>query len=226
MAARKITKAAPVESAPTVADVFAALIEFGSTEENTTSIKDLEMELAETIPALLPVLDSLEDAKLIDSSGRGADTQIWLIVDATEANAAEILAEAFDKTEETKVKPAAVKSATGLTRAQVAKDAATVTVTPLPVSEPVKAEEPTAVVYDFTKAYAAIKTQRDNADQDRANWTELDDVDVPALPAGVNENAWFMAHNAQGVTERDTYSARLWWLEYCGNAHFASLAAA
>lgn len=220
------------------------------------TLRALELESATLVSDLLPLLDELESAQKINSSGRGDDTLIWVLdsspatpkktrrtkaqMDAAKKEAAEQNAANSEPVESQEpVTPetpviAAVEPVQGA-------DGENITV---PVSEgsterreldaskgeslisedvvkggkfvPLVTSAPDATVrllFVLSEYIDTLKSLRDKASQDRETWTPLDDVDVPKRPEGVNENTWFHVFNSQGVTERDTYSARLWWAE-------------
>ena len=235
MAAKRSVKAAPVAETVSNEDVlvrlFVILEAFESTEENPTATQDMVDEYRNlhqvkmTDTDMFALLSELAEAKIIDGE-RGQ----WFITvpDVTEENAESIAREYLSG--------AVVESKTPAPAVEPVKAADGTNVT-VPVSEdsterreldaskgerlisedvvkdgkfiPIESEP-----FDLPKYIDSLRVQRENGSQDKENWTELDDVDVPAVPDGVNANQWFHAFNSQGVTEKDTYSARLFWAEY------------
>lgn len=103
---------------------------------------------------------------------------------------------------ETAPEPPAAQTQTGLTRAQVAKEVKTVTVT--------HAEKAPATV-NFDALIATYEAQKESASMDKENYSPPSEVRLPPLPQGVNANTWDMAYNSHGVNEHGTACARLFW---------------
>ena len=195
---------APQAEALTALEVFTALVELGSTEDNKTSIRDLEMEMAEPSFAILPVLDVLEEAKLIDVEGLGAQVSAWLTVDATPENAAEIVAEALSGVVEETPKPKARKSA-----AQVFKPAPDA----LPKGTEVTMSDGSkgTVISDEVVTIPAAKPVE--------NWqvpefeSVIPDFDgpetIPNPPKGVSPNFWYMSFYANTATARKFWADKV-----------------
>jgi len=107
-------------------------------------------------------------------------------------------AEFLDKVKD---EPKPENTQTGLTREQVAKELKTVQV------------EIPQNAFDFDNIIAILKSGRENATNDPTNYEEPAECIPAARPDGVNENVWYMAHNSFGKSPRDTFSARLFWME-------------
>lgn len=83
----------------------------------------------------------------------------------------------------------------------------------------------TSYVESLTRLIADMTTQRDNATNVRDDYTAPKEVTPPPMPKGVAENTWNAAHNAYGPSERDTLSARLFYLNRALAQHTEALAA-
>lgn len=75
--------------------------------------------------------------------------------------------------------------------------------------------------------YAEALRERNEASNEREGYRVPEEVtSLPERPYGVNENTWDMAYNAFSVSERDTLSARLFWIDRALTQHNAALEAA
>lgn len=202
MVARKTVVAKPEID---LTAVFVMLAEFESTQDNPTTTQEMVDEMGESETDVYNALSILADADLIDSiAGTRGLTCKWFInvPDVSVENAESIAREALATTDFGKVAEAPKPAVTPV----VAADGTNVTV-PVDFNDPSKGRRE----LDADKGEKLI-----GEDTYTMTWTptfsepknepyEGPEI-LPAVPAGVNENTWFMAYRA------DTETARAWWM--------------
>jgi hypothetical protein len=210
MAARKAVSA-PTLDTDVLVKLFQIVESFDSTEENPTGTTEIAEENGTTPTDTFNLLGMLADAELIDSVGRGLTAEWFISVpDVSTENAESVAREALTNFTPETPKPAtkaipkpekAIESVTGLTREQVAEEVKTVQVE-IPQND-----------VNFPTLISELRKVRENATNDPTGYVVPDEVILPPLPSGVNENTWDLAHNAFSTNARDTFTARLFWME-------------
>lgn len=215
--------AAPALDTDKLVTLFVTAESFDSTEDNPTSVQDFASELGWDETEAFSMLGILEDAELMDLSGRGLNSVWWIAVpDVSADNAESVAREALNNFTPETLKPA--RKATEAKPKAPAKPVAT----PAPAEAPKAAESPVTPVpeapkveavpkgepFNFDMIIGAINESLKHASNDPTNYVAPDEVtNLPARPEGVNENVWYMVFNAHSVNEFSTLRARLFWTE-------------
>lgn len=236
-------KNSEMPSLPTTSsEIMEAMDAFGATEANPMPLKEIASTVADTPEAVWDVLSAMEEEGTADLTGRHFDSAWWpvtapkapakparkraakKVATAKPAPVVEPVKAEEPKEETPKPSPKIFKPApdalpkgtkvtleSGAEATVIADEVVTVKVTSY-------AEGLRQIIADMTKL-------RDESSNVRDGYEAPEEVTPPQEPKGVNTNVWNAAHNAFGVSERDTWSARLWYLRKALAQHEAALAA-
>lgn len=222
MATRKPKDSAP--SSNLAVKLFVKMAEFDSNPDKPLTLPELCDEMSLTVAEILGLTEILENAELIDGSGRGNEAKWWINVpDVSEDNAESIAREALsdvvtvvETPSQPQRKTKAEKDAEDRARLEYATRAAE-------TQDEVMSQSPQVQQRD--KALPAVTPERlpeiKGLDQFKDDETGdmvyessivkhglvLDEPEsVPSCPEGVNANVWDLAHTAI------TQSARDYWM--------------
>lgn len=218
----------------------------GSTKKMPVTLDDLKsFTQLGTMDALSLMVD-MEEAGLIETEGRG-ENMVGFIPEATPVVEAPKPATPAKRKRRT---PEEMKAARDAEHAKVAYAAArdfeldalsngadpeTAAKGRESVEDELNKEEVKEPVNDAQKDvrealetfYAQASREHMDASNVRDGYVVPEEVKtLPPLPYGVNENTWDMAYNAFSVSERDTLSARLFWIKRALDQHTEALESA
>lgn len=217
----------------------------GSTKKMPVTMDDLKsFTQLGTMDALSLMVD-MEESGLIETEGRGENMVGWIpeaapVVETPKPEApkrarrTKAQMEEARKAEHAKVAYAAARDFE-LDALSNGADPETAAKGRKSVEEELNKEEAKEPVNDAQKDvrealetfYAQASRERENATNVRDGYVVPEEVKtLPPLPYGVNENTWDMAYNAFSVSERDTLSARLFWIKRALDQHTEALESA
>lgn len=214
-----------------VNEIMTGLFE-GSTEDSPIDLNDLRAFTKLGIREAVSLFVDMQEAKLIETAGRGENMVGWVAGEtkaemeaarAKERERLEYATRAAETQDEimSQAEPPASETATGLTRAEIKAELPSVK---LEIIEPEEVVTPDAREA-LSKLYEETLKARDEASNVREGYEIPAEVtELPSLPLGVSENVWNAAHNAFSVSERDTLSARLFYIGKALDQHVDALA--